>query len=115
MGFIKFTKGTSLSDKDRKALQKLLGAEKKKLQSDIETYGQEMDQKAIQLFKQMVQYINDESGTAMVDPSTRQKVAARRSRLLGLGRLRTVGTEHHNPLSHLWFLSPRPVLTDRAV
>ncbi len=24
MGFIKFTKGTSLSDKDRKALQKLL-------------------------------------------------------------------------------------------
>ena len=35
MGFIKFTKGTSLSDKDRKALQKLLGAEKKKLQSAL--------------------------------------------------------------------------------
>jgi hypothetical protein len=35
MGFIKFTKGTSLSDKDRKALQKLLAAEKKKLQSAL--------------------------------------------------------------------------------
>ena len=35
MGFIKFTKGTSLSDKDRKALQKLLTLEKKKLQSAL--------------------------------------------------------------------------------
>ncbi|WP_167406713.1 hypothetical protein [Bradyrhizobium forestalis] len=35
MGFIKFTKGTSLSDKDRKALQKLLTEEKKKLQSAL--------------------------------------------------------------------------------
>ncbi|MCP3380724.1 MULTISPECIES: hypothetical protein [unclassified Bradyrhizobium] len=35
MGFIKFTKGTSLSDKDRKALQKLLTAERKKLQSAL--------------------------------------------------------------------------------
>jgi len=35
MGFIKFTKGTSLSDKDRKALQKLLNDERKKLQSAL--------------------------------------------------------------------------------
>jgi hypothetical protein len=35
MGFIKFAKGTSLSDKDRKALQKLLSDEKKKLQSAL--------------------------------------------------------------------------------
>ena len=35
MGFVKFTKGTSLSDKDRKALQKLLTNEKKKLQSAL--------------------------------------------------------------------------------
>jgi len=35
MSFIKFTKGTSLSDKDRKALQKLLSDEKKKLQSAL--------------------------------------------------------------------------------
>ncbi|MCP3371876.1 hypothetical protein [Bradyrhizobium cajani] len=35
MGFIKFTKGTSLSPKDRKALQKLLNFEKKKLQTAL--------------------------------------------------------------------------------
>jgi len=35
MGFIKFTKGTSLSDKDRKSLTKLLTDEKKKLQSAL--------------------------------------------------------------------------------
>ena len=35
MGFIKFTKSTSLSDKDRKSLQKLLTDEKKKLQSAL--------------------------------------------------------------------------------
>jgi hypothetical protein len=35
MGFIKFAKGTSLSDKDRKALQKLLSDEKKKLQAAL--------------------------------------------------------------------------------
>ena len=35
MGFIKFTKGTSLSDKDRKALQKLLTDERKTLQAAL--------------------------------------------------------------------------------
>ena len=35
MGLIKYSKGTTLSDKDRKALQKLLTAEKKKLQSAL--------------------------------------------------------------------------------
>ncbi|MBR0737529.1 hypothetical protein JQ581_11380 [Bradyrhizobium liaoningense] len=35
MGIIKFAKGTTLSDKDRRALQKLLTAEKKKLQSAL--------------------------------------------------------------------------------
>lgn len=35
MGFIKFTKGTSLNDKDKKSLQKLLSDEKKKLQSAL--------------------------------------------------------------------------------
>ena len=35
MGIIKFARGATLSDKDRKALQKLLAAEKKKLQSAL--------------------------------------------------------------------------------
>ena len=35
MGFIKFTKKTSLSDEDRKALQDLLNFEKQKLQDEL--------------------------------------------------------------------------------
>jgi hypothetical protein len=35
MGFIKFTKGTSLSDKDKKSLQRLLKDERKKLQAAL--------------------------------------------------------------------------------
>jgi len=35
MGFIKFAKGTSLNDKDRKALQKLLTDERKTLQAAL--------------------------------------------------------------------------------
>src|SRR4029079_15776470 len=50
--------------------------QKKKLQSEIEAYGLEMDQIVIALFKQMIGFINDVIGTPMVDPSTRQKVGA---------------------------------------
>jgi hypothetical protein len=35
-----------------------------------------MDQKAIELFKEMVELINEATGTEMVDPMTRQKVGA---------------------------------------
>ena len=35
MAFRRFTKGASLSDKDRKALQRLLNDEKKKLQAAL--------------------------------------------------------------------------------
>ncbi len=50
--------------------------QKTKLQEDIDAYGTEMDGKAIQLFKQMIDEMNRVSGTEMVDPSTRQKVGA---------------------------------------
>ena len=36
MGFIKFTKKTSLSEEDRKALQELLDYEKKQLQKQLD-------------------------------------------------------------------------------
>ena len=36
MGFIKFTKKTSLSEEDRKALQELLNFEKQKLQKELQ-------------------------------------------------------------------------------
>ncbi len=54
----------------------LTADQKKKLQSDIESYGQEMDTKAMKLFKEFVDAVNTITGTPMVDPSTRQKVGA---------------------------------------
>ena len=35
-----------------------------------------MDDRAAELFRQMVEQINEATGAAMVDPSTRQKVGA---------------------------------------
>jgi len=50
--------------------------QKKKLKKEMQAYEEEMDAKAIALFKQMVSEINEALGTEMVDPSTRQKVGA---------------------------------------
>ncbi len=50
--------------------------QKKQLKRDIAAYESEMDAKAIALFKQLVNAVNDVTGTPMVDPNTRQKVGA---------------------------------------
>ncbi len=50
--------------------------QKKQLKKEIADYERSMDEKAIGLFKQMVSAINEELGTPMVDPNTRQKVGA---------------------------------------
>ncbi len=50
--------------------------QKKKLKDDMDAYGADMDLRAIDIFAQMVAYINEAMGTEMVDPNTRQKVAA---------------------------------------
>ncbi len=50
--------------------------QKKQLRKDQIDYEEMMDQKAIALFRQMVDQINAVLGTEMVDPSTRQKVGA---------------------------------------
>ena len=50
--------------------------QKTKLRADMEVYGVEMDAKAIEIFRQMVAYINEAVGTELVDPMTRQKVGA---------------------------------------
>ncbi len=50
--------------------------QKKRLKKDMDEYGASMDEKAIALFRQMVNQINDVTGTPMVDPTTRQKVGA---------------------------------------
>ncbi|MFA7237480.1 MAG: DNA-directed RNA polymerase subunit beta [Phycisphaeraceae bacterium] len=50
--------------------------QKKQLKKDMRDYEVAMNRKAIGLFRQMVDQINEVSGTPMVDPTTRQKVAA---------------------------------------
>ncbi len=50
--------------------------QKKMLKKDMKEYETDMNRKAIALFRQMVDQINEVAGTAMVDPTTRQKVGA---------------------------------------
>jgi DNA-directed RNA polymerase subunit beta len=50
--------------------------QKKQLKVDMDTYSSEMDEKAIAIFRQMVDAVNIASGSEMVDPMTRQKVGA---------------------------------------
>jgi DNA-directed RNA polymerase subunit beta len=48
--------------------------QKKRIEEEQVTYEAEMDLKAIDLFQQMVEAVNEVLGTEMVDPTTRQKV-----------------------------------------
>ncbi len=50
--------------------------QKKRLKTEMDAYAAQQDQKAIELFRQMVRQINVAAGAEMVDPSTRQKVGA---------------------------------------
>ncbi len=50
--------------------------QKLQLKREMDTYSEEMDLRAIDLFKQMISMINDITGTPMIDPMTRQTVGA---------------------------------------
>ncbi|MFG0292006.1 MAG: DNA-directed RNA polymerase subunit beta [Phycisphaerales bacterium JB050] len=50
--------------------------QKKQLKQQMDEYGIEMDAKSIEIFRQMIQAINEAVGTELVDPMTRQKVGA---------------------------------------
>ena len=50
--------------------------QKRQLRREMREYETGMDHRAADLFRQMVEQINEASGTDMVDPSTRQKVGA---------------------------------------
>jgi len=56
--------------------QHMTDEQKKRLKTEMNAYSDEMDQNRIDLFVQMVARINEITGAEMVDPSTRQKVAA---------------------------------------
>ncbi|MEM9416531.1 MAG: DNA-directed RNA polymerase subunit beta [Planctomycetota bacterium] len=49
--------------------------QKSELRREMRLYEAEMDQKRTELFTQFIQMVNELTGTEMVDPSTRQKVA----------------------------------------
>src|SRR5690606_6934737 len=51
-------------------------AQKRELRQQIAAYESDMDAKAITIFRQMVEAINDATGSEIVDPNTRQKVGA---------------------------------------
>ena len=50
--------------------------QKKQLKKDMRDYEKSQNQKAVVLFRQMVDQVNEVTGTPMVDPGTRQKVGA---------------------------------------
>jgi len=54
----------------------LTDAQKQLLEEDIEVFEKEMDDRAINLFKQMIGQINDIVGSPITDPFTRQTVGA---------------------------------------
>jgi DNA-directed RNA polymerase subunit beta len=65
IGTRKFSRRTHLSDEQKKQLKK-----------EMADYEQQMNEKAIDLFRQMIGQINGIIGSEMVDPYTRQKVGA---------------------------------------
>ena len=65
IGAKRFSRRMHLNDEQKKALRR-----------EMREYEAEMDTRAAELFRQMVDQINEVTGSAMVDPSTRQKVAA---------------------------------------
>ena len=64
IGAQRFSRRMHMSDEQKKALKK-----------EIDRYEKEMNQRAIAIFKQMIEEINEVTGQQMVDPGTRQKVA----------------------------------------
>jgi DNA-directed RNA polymerase subunit beta len=65
IGTQRFSRRMHMSDEQKKALKK-----------DIDKYERDMNLRAIGIFKQMIAEINEVTGQQMVDPNTRQKVAA---------------------------------------
>ncbi len=65
IGAKRFSRRMHLSDDQKKALRR-----------DMRQYEVSMDGRAAELFRQMVEQVNEVTGSEMVDPSTRQRVGA---------------------------------------
>ncbi len=64
IGAQRFSRRMHMSDEQKKALKK-----------DIDTFEKDMNERAIEIFKQMINEVNEVTGSQLVDPGTRQKVA----------------------------------------
>jgi DNA-directed RNA polymerase subunit beta len=64
IGAQRFSRRMHMSEEQKKALKK-----------EIDTYEKDMNRRAISIFKQMVNEINEVTGQVMTDPATKQKVA----------------------------------------
>src|SRR5687768_14747056 len=64
IGTQRFSRRMHMTDEQKKALKK-----------DMDKFEKEMNQRAITIFKQMINEVNEVTGQPMVDPNTRQKVA----------------------------------------
>src|SRR4029434_3871740 len=49
--------------------------QKKTLKKEMDHFEKDMNRRAVEIFKQMIGEINEVTGTLLVDPNTRQKVA----------------------------------------
>ncbi len=65
IGAKRFSRRMHMNDEQKRALKK-----------EMREYEQLMDDRTAELFTQLVEQINEVTGSSMVDPSTRQKVAA---------------------------------------
>ncbi len=70
------TEGIVISAKRFSRRMHLNDEQKKQLRREMREYEAEMDGRAADLFRQMIDEINELTDTAMIDPSTRQKVGA---------------------------------------
>jgi DNA-directed RNA polymerase subunit beta len=68
------TEGIVIGAKRFSRRMHLSDEQKKELKREMREYEAQMDAKKAELFRQMVEQINETTGTEMVDPSTRQKV-----------------------------------------
>jgi len=70
------TEGVVIGAKRFSRRMHLNDEQKRQLKTEMREYEVEMDARAAELFRQMVEQINEVTGTEMVDPSTRQRVGA---------------------------------------
>ena len=70
------TEGVVIAAKRFSRRMHLSDDQKKDLRKEMRTYETSMDDRAAELFRQLIEQINEVVGSEMVDPSTRQKVGA---------------------------------------